>query len=74
MLVLDGVGSEYGWALAEYVTNPVHAKELVSHLRSPHGELPEAFQVLIQATLESNVPIRIRYITYRALPVHGLGR
>ena len=74
MLVLGSAGSEFGWALAEYVTNPVHVKELVSHLRSRSGSLPETFQVLIRATFEAGVPIQIRYIAHHALPARPVER
>jgi hypothetical protein len=66
MMILGGSGSEILWALAETVTNPVHVKEIVSHIQQPSGECPPAYQVVIQATFESNVPIRIRYVTHRA--------
>jgi hypothetical protein len=65
VMVLSGAGAEFLWALAECVTDPAHVKELVSHLRLPSGELPAAFQVVIQATFESNVPIKVRYVTHR---------
>jgi hypothetical protein len=65
VMILSGAGSELMWALAESVTDPVHVKELATHLRQASGELPEAFQVVIEATFESNVPIKIRYITHR---------
>lgn len=66
IMILSGAGSELMWALAESVVDPAHVKELVSHLRLPSGELPPAFQVIIEATFESNVPIKIRYVTHRA--------
>lgn len=66
IMILSGSGSELMWALAEAVTNPALAKEIVSRLRSPSGDCPEAFQVVIQATFESNVPVKIRYVTHRA--------
>ena len=65
LMILSGSGSELLWALAECVTTPAHVKEIVSHLRLPSGECPEAFQVVIQASFESNVPIKIRYVTHR---------
>jgi hypothetical protein len=65
IMILSGSGSELMWALAECVTNPARAKEIVSHLRLPSGECPPAFQVVIQATFESNVPVKIRYVTHR---------
>ncbi|MBN1605736.1 MAG: hypothetical protein JW940_03845 [Polyangiaceae bacterium] len=65
MMILSGAGSELEWALAESVTNPARVREIVSPLLLPSGELPAAFQVLIQATFESNVPVKIRYVTHR---------
>jgi hypothetical protein len=65
MMILGGSGSELSWALAECVTNPAHVKEIVSHLRLASGECPPAFQVVIQVTFESNVPVKIRYLTHR---------
>jgi hypothetical protein len=72
MMILGGAGAELSWALAEYVTNPVRVKELASHLCSPAGKCPEAFQVVIQAAFESNVPIRIRYVTHRVSRSPGI--
>ena len=65
VMILSGSGSEFLWALAQYVSDPIHVKELVSHLRLPSGEMPPAFQVVIEATFESGVPIKIRYVTHR---------
>jgi hypothetical protein len=69
MMILGGSGSELSWALAECVTNPAHVSEIVSRLRLPSGECPPGFQVVIQATFESNVPIKIRYVTHRVSKV-----
>lgn len=65
VMILSGAGAEYLWALAECVTDPAHVKGFVTHLRLPSGELPGAFQILIEATFESNVPIKVRYVTHR---------
>jgi hypothetical protein len=65
VMILSGAGAEFLWALAESVTDPAHVKELVSRLRLPSGELPGAFQVVIEGTFESNVPIKVRYVTHR---------
>src|SRR4051794_10404834 len=64
MMVLTGAGAELMWALAQAVTDPVRVKEIVSHVLTPAGTLPPMFQVLIEATFESNVPISIRYVTH----------
>jgi hypothetical protein len=65
MMVLAGAGAELMWALAQSVTDPVRVKEIVSHvLPASGGGMPDTFQVLIEATFESNVPISIRYVTH----------
>jgi hypothetical protein len=65
IMILSGSGSELMWALAECVTNPVYVREMVSHLKRPSGKLPDTYQVVIEATFEANVPVRIRYVTHR---------
>jgi hypothetical protein len=66
-MMLGSAHSELPWALAEYITNPVSLRELLQHLRTPAGELPEAFQVVLQVTLESQVPVRVRYATHHVV-------
>jgi hypothetical protein len=66
MMILSGSAAELMWALAEAVTNPARVREIMSRVILPSGECPPAFQVVIAATFESNVPIRIRYVTHRA--------
>jgi len=68
MMMLTGAGAELMWALAQSVTDPVRVKDIVSHVLTPAGTLPAAFQVLIEATFESNVPINIRYVTHHVYP------
>jgi hypothetical protein len=64
IMLLTGAGAELMWALAQSVAEPGRAKEVISHVLSPSGELPSSFQILIEATFESNVPISIRYVTH----------
>jgi len=66
MMILCASAAELLWALAEAVTSPFWVHEIVSHLASPSGEIPSAFQVLISASFEGNVPIKIRYVTHRS--------
>ncbi len=65
MMILAGAGAELMWALAEAVTSPARVQEIISHLILPSGECPPAFQVVISATFESNVPVKLRYVTHR---------
>lgn len=67
VLLLSGAGAELMWALAECVTNPDHVTELLSHVRLPSGEPADSFQIVIQATFEANVPLKVRYVTHRIL-------
>lgn len=64
MMILTGAGAELMWALAQSVTDPARVKEIMSHVMTSSGDLPATFQVVIQATFESNVPINIRYVTH----------
>jgi hypothetical protein len=65
IMILSGSGSELMWAMAECVTNPEYVREMASHLKQPSGELPETYQVVIEATFKGNVPVKIRYVTHR---------
>jgi hypothetical protein len=64
MMILTGSGAELMWALAQSVADPARVKEIMSHVLSPSGDCPAEFQVLIEATFESNVPISTRYVTH----------
>jgi len=64
MMILTGSGAELMWALAQSVADPVRVKDIMSHVMTPAGDCPAAFQVLIEATFESNVPINTRYVTH----------
>lgn len=65
-LLLTSAAAELMWALAESVTNPGHADELLSHLRTAAGHYPDEFQIVIRATFRSNVPVGIEYVTHHA--------
>ena len=67
MLILGATHAELPWALSEYITNPLSMRELVDHLRQSSGELPEAFQVILEITLQSQVPVKIRYVTHHVV-------
>ena len=64
-MILSSSGAELIWALAEAVTNPARVQEIMAHVLPSSGEAPAAFQVVISASFESNVPVKIRYVTHR---------
>jgi hypothetical protein len=65
MMILSSSAAELMWALAEAVTSPSRVHDILSHVLLPSGECPPAFQVVVAATFESNVPVKIRYVTHR---------
>jgi hypothetical protein len=64
LMILTGAGAELMWALAQSVADPERVKEIMARVVTAAGDLPAAFQVLIEATFESNVPISTRYVTH----------
>lgn len=67
MLLLTGSSAEMMWALGEAVTNPHYTKELMGQLELSPGEYAAAFQVVIRAEFQSNVPVRITPAAQRIL-------
>lgn len=59
--------SELFWPLGLYVTDPVYAKELVSHLRLSSGKIPDAYEVLVAVDQRNLRPVRIAYIAHRVI-------
>jgi len=74
VLILGGGISEADWAVAQYVTLPDHAGELVRHLRTRSGDLPKAFQTVVKIEYDSRVPVSINYVTHHVLAIPGLRR
>jgi hypothetical protein len=64
---MAGSGSEHPWAMADYVTDPEHAKDFVRHIRLPSGKLPAAYQVVIRADFNSQTPVKVAYVAHRSL-------
>jgi len=64
---MAGSGSEHPWAMADYLTIPEHATELVRHLRLPSGKLPASYQVVIRVDFKSQIPVKVSYVAHRSL-------
>ena len=67
ILTVGAAHSELPWAITEYATNPRSVHELIQHLELPSGEIPEAFQVVLRVTEQSQVPVSIRYVTHHVV-------
>jgi hypothetical protein len=67
ILSLACFNSEDPWALAEYLTNPEHAREMYLKMRLPNGKMPDFYQVVVKAVFRAQTPIQIEYVTHRVL-------
>jgi hypothetical protein len=67
VMSMSGSGSEHPWAMADYLTDPENAGDLVRHLRLPSGKLPLAYQVVIRAKFKAQTPVKVAYVAHRAL-------
>jgi hypothetical protein len=67
VMSMSGSGSEHPWAMADYFTNPEHARDLVKHLSLASGKLPPVYQVVIRAEFKSQTPVKVGYVAHRAL-------
>lgn len=66
ILILGSSSTQGTWAAAQYVTEPIHVKELVARLRlADSGRLPPSYQVVIRARFKQGVPVELAYITHR---------
>jgi hypothetical protein len=39
----------------------------MGHLKTPSGQIPEAFQLILRVTEQSQVPVRIGYVTHHVV-------
>ena len=69
MTMLAASSTEGTWAAVEYVTQAPYAQDLVGRLRTPSGDLPRSYQVVIKAEFKTQVPLEISYVTQRQLAV-----
>jgi hypothetical protein len=67
VMSMAGSGSEHPWAMADYFTNPEHAKDFIRRARLPSGKLPAAYQLVIRADFKSQTPVKVAYVAHRSL-------
>lgn len=66
-LVLAGNASADTFAAAQWMTQPWRAKELVSQLRKPNGELPRYYQVVLRVAFKQGIPVQSSYLFHHVL-------
>jgi len=67
LLVIAGNASSDTFAAPEWLTDPRRAKELVSHLRGPAGEIPKHFQMVLRVEFKQGIPLDSSYVFHHAL-------
>jgi hypothetical protein len=67
LLVIAGNASADTLAAAEWLTQPWHARELVSKLRTPSGEVPRYFQVVLKVAFKQGIPVQSGYVFHHVL-------
>ena len=67
LLVIAGNASPDTFAAAEWLTDPIHARELVRRLRTPHGDIPRYFQVVLRVSFKQGVPVTSSYVFHHTL-------
>ncbi|RPI20410.1 MAG: hypothetical protein EHM61_27100 [Acidobacteria bacterium] len=65
LFALAASSTEGTWAASEFLTNEIHARELVSLLRTPSGEMPDSYQVVIRARFRGQVPFEMAIVAER---------
>ena len=67
LLVIAGNASADTFGAAEWLTQPWRAKELVSRLRLPSGNIPRHFQVVLRVSFKQGIPLQSAYVFHHAL-------
>ena len=67
LLVIAGNASSDTLAAAEWLTEPLRARELVRRLRTPSGEFPRYFQVVVKVAFKQGIPVQSSYVFHHVL-------
>jgi hypothetical protein len=66
-LVMAGNASSDTFAAAEWLTEPLRAKELVNHLRTPSGEIPRYYEIVLKVEFKQGIPVASSYVFHHVL-------
>jgi hypothetical protein len=67
LLVIAGNASPDTFAAAEWLTQPLRARELLRRLRTPSGEIPRYFQVVIKVGFKQGIPVESSYVFHHVV-------
>ena len=67
LLVIAGNASSDTLAAAEWLTEPLRARELLRRLRTPSGDLPRYFQAVVKVAFKQGIPVQSSYVFHHVL-------
>jgi hypothetical protein len=67
LLVIAGNASPDTLAAAEWLTEPLRARELLRRLRTPSGEIPRYFQAVVKVSFKQGIPVQSSYVFHHVL-------
>jgi hypothetical protein len=67
LFVIAGNASSDTLAAAEWLTEPLRAKELVRRLRTPSGDIPRYFQAVVKVVFKQGIPVQSSYVFHHVL-------
>jgi hypothetical protein len=71
LLVIAGNASPDTLAAAEWLTQPWRARQLAGRLRTPSGEIPRYFQVVLRVAFKQGIPVESSYVFHHVLKQAG---
>ncbi len=67
LLVIAGNASSDTLGAAEWLTQPLRARELVRHLRDREGKLPRHYQVVLKVSFKQGIPVQSSFVFHHVL-------
>lgn len=67
LLIIAGNASADTMAAAEWLTEPLHARELTARLRTTSGEIPAHFQAVLKVAFKQGIPVQSSYVFHHVL-------
>ena len=67
VLCIEGNANPDTLAAAQWLTQPIRARELVARLRRPSGEIPLHFQAVLRVVFKQGIPVESSYVFHHVL-------
>lgn len=67
VLCIEGNANPDTLAAAEWLTQPVRARELAARLRGASGEIPRQFQAVLRVVFKQGIPVESSYMFHHVL-------